>query len=292
MGFCTFRCTKMESKKKTTSSRWGPRCHAAFITALGPSYMLALPSRPHGILVSARRGASIWFCILLSVPGMPGMRTSTRWRPPHNLPRWAQSHGTVWLQARRSSLCRHRFSLFIDHHRFALRIEGVISCALCDACTRRVRDPKSKAVPLAASCPSPPFLTFLFSFPLENESYRCVTTDTCQLVKLPRSNSPSAHFPSTGVNADGQVPHWQLAWFTEVRYVLELRLAAKQSAPFVASALASVSVYMSTCRLWQYCSRTWNTHRVRIHHDIRTSDNTEDTKMYEVLPVGDTESPT
>ena len=112
------------------------------------------------------------------------------------------------------------FLTFIDLHRFALRVDGVISCALCDACTRRVRDPKSKAVPLAASCPSPPFLTVLFSFSLENESCRCVTTDPRHLVKIPRSNSPSAHFPYAGVNADGQMPRCQLAWFTEVRYVL------------------------------------------------------------------------
>ena len=46
----------MSDSTLTTSSRRGPRFHAASITALGPSYMLALPSRPHGILVSARRG--------------------------------------------------------------------------------------------------------------------------------------------------------------------------------------------------------------------------------------------
>ena len=48
-----------------------------------------------------------------------------------------------------------------------------------------------------------------------------------------------------------------------------MALAAKQSAPFVAGALASVSVCTRTRRLWQYCSR-----------DIRTSYNTEDMKMY------------
>ena len=145
----------------------------------------------------------------------------------------------------------------------------MISWALCDACTRRVRDPKSKAVPLAASCPSPPFLTFLFSFSLENESCRCVTTDPRHLVKIPRSNSPSAHFPSAGVNADGQVPRCQLAWFTEVRYVLRVKYSDDGASSKAICAICCRCARVSLCvhkdsSFVAVLFSTWNTHRVRI----------------------------